>query len=146
MNKGRGQRAIESARDDLKLLYIDDSAAEDDADVWWLQSQYEDLFKECRVRIARYEEPLLGVADGQELVAALVAGPPKGDPWSGMSFSLCVKPDYRRRGLARSLVETFMDYCEEMGFSPEAHVVGEDAMIPLLTDLGFTNEGPIWRY
>ena len=36
--------------------------------------------------------------------------------------------------------------CEAEGMPPEAWVVNEEAMLPLLKDLGFTQEdGPIWR-
>jgi GNAT superfamily N-acetyltransferase len=128
------------------VLTIDNASAEEDELLETLNWQVEDLFDECGCRIASYEEPLFGIAEGDDLIAALVAGSPHNDPWMCMRFSLVVHPDHRREGLARKLVEAFLGYCRDDGFQPEAHVVNETAMNPLLEELGFTPEGPIWTY
>ena len=129
-----------------EVLEIDESAADEDERVETLNWQVEDLFGLCHIRMASYEEPLLGIADGDELIAALVSGSPHNDLWVCARFSVCVHPDHRRQGYARRLVEAFLAYCEQHGFQPEAHVVNEEAMVPLLEKLGFTPDGPLWSY
>jgi len=129
-----------------ELLHIDDASAEEDERIETLNWQVEDLFDECQIRIASYEEALFGIADGDDLIAALVAGSPHNDPWLCMRFSLVVHPDHRRQGHARRLIEAFLTYCEQDGFQPEAHVVNDEAMIPLLEGMGFTPDGPLWTY
>jgi len=129
-----------------EVLNIDESAAQEDEVLETLNWQVEDLFDLCSIRMASYEEPLYGIADGDELVAALVAGSPFNDPWGCLRFSVCVHPEHRRKGHARCLVEAFLSYCEQDGFQPEAHVVNPEAMDPMLSRLGFTPEGPIWTY
>ncbi len=129
-----------------ELLSIDDASAEADERIETLNWQVEDLFDVCQIRMASYEEALFGIADGDDLLAALVAGSPHNDPWLCMRFSLVVHPDHRRRGHARQLVEAFLAYCEQDGFQPEAHVVNDKAMIPLLEGMGFSSDGPLWAY
>ncbi len=128
------------------ILSITDADAEADDRLETLNWQVEDLFDGCDINMAPYEEVLFGVANGDELVAALVAGSPYNDPWAGMRFSLCVHPDHRRQGHGKRLVEAFLVWCEQDGFQPEAHVVNPRAMNPMLEELGFTDEGPIWTY
>ena len=129
-----------------ELLHIDEASAEEDERIETLNWQVEDLFDECQIRLAPYEEALFGIAYGDDLIAALVAGSPHNDPWVCMRFSLVVHPDHRRQGHARRLVEAFLGYCEQDGFQPEAHVVNDEAMIPLLEGLGFSADGPLWTY
>ena len=128
------------------VLTIDDSAAEENDLLETLNWQVEDLFDVCGIRCASYEEALFGVADGNELIAAMVVGSPDNDPWACMRFSLVVHPEHRRKGHGLRLVEAFMAYCEQEGFTPEAHVVNEVAMNPMLEGLGFNSDGPIWTY
>jgi|APSaa5957512576_1039674.scaffolds.fasta_scaffold44517_1 GNAT superfamily N-acetyltransferase len=128
------------------ILNIDESAAEEDELLETLNWQVEDLFDQCHIRIASYEEPLYGIADGDELIAALVSGSPDNDPWCCNRFSLVVHPDHRRQGLGQKLVEAFLAYCEADGFQAEAHVVNDEAMNPMLEGLGFTAHGPLWTY
>lgn len=124
-----------------RIVAIDADAAEfdDEAEDW--HGEAYDLFDEARIHLYRYQEPVLGVVEGDYLVAALAAGPPHGDPHMGMSFSVVVDPEHRRKGLARALIEDFVEYCTFEGFPVEAQVVNEEAMVPLLTELGFTAEG-----
>jgi len=96
--------------------------------------------------MASYDEPLFGIAEDDDLIAALVSGSPDNDPWVSLRFSVCVLPDYRRQGFGQKLVEAFMAYCEQDGFQPEAHVINPEAMNPMLEGLGFSSEGPIWTY
>lgn len=115
-----------------------------------LAAQADALFDECGVRVASYQSLLFGVAvdsAGDDLIAALVAGAPYGDPFSGLMFSLVVHPDFRRRNIGRRLVLAFLEYCRQDRLPAMAHVVNED-MIPLLEDVGFTRTGqdPIWCY
>lgn len=124
-----------------------------------------DLFDECGINLGDYDEPLFVKVVDDEVVAALVGGDPYGldesfaetvpedeleaaEAWgSGIRrFSVCVAPDARRRGYARELIQDFLDWCSREGFTPEAWVVNEEAMNPLLEDLGFSPDGPIWQY
>ena len=106
--------------------------------------EVEDLFDACRIRIADYDSPHLVVRSDDYVVAALVSGDAYagGAPSGVMRFSVCVCPYHRRQGHARRLVEAFIEHCEEQGVSPEAWVVNDEAMRPLLEDLGFTEWGP----
>lgn len=124
-----------------------------------------DLFGECGINLADYDEPLFVKLDGETVVAALVGGDPYGlddsfaetvpedeleaaEAWgSGIRrFSVCVDPRHRRKGHARELIQDFLNWCSREGFSPEAWVVNEEAMNPLLEDMGFSPDGPIWSY
>jgi len=131
-----------------RIVAIDANAAEfdDEAEDW--HGEAYDLFDKARIHLYRYQEPVLGVVEEDDyLVAALAAGPPYGDPHMGMSFSAVVDPEHRRKGLARALIEDFVEYCTSQGFPVEAQVVNEGAMVPLLSELGFTPEGddsPMW--
>ena len=128
------------------IIFIDERTAEDDERAETLNWQVEDLFEHGGINIADYEEPLFGIADGDDLIAALVAGAPHEDPWVCMRFSLVVHSDHRRKGLGSKLVEAFVAYCADEGYPPEAHVVNDEAMVPMLEGFGFSNDGPIWTY
>lgn len=117
---------------------------DDDDDVFACDA--EDLFDVCGIHVASYQEMLLVAVLDDEVVGALTLGAPHGDPWLGMWFSVVVHPDHRRGGVGRMLVQACIAHCEEHGFPCEAHVVNEEAMVPLLEDLGFSQEGPIWSY
>jgi GNAT superfamily N-acetyltransferase len=130
---------------DIEQVPLDQGSADEDERIETLQWQVEDLFDECGVRMASYDEPILGFAHGDELVAALVGGAPHGDPFMGMRFSVVVSPDFRRQGFARKLIESFVSQCESDGMPVEAWVVNEEAMAPLLEDLGFScDDHPFW--
>ena len=98
--------------------------------------------------MADYDSPHFIVLDDDHVVAALVSGDAYADehPSGIMRFSVCVQPDRRRAGHARRLITTFIRHCESQGWSPEAWVVNDEVMCPLLEDLGFTPHGPIWEY
>ena len=128
------------------ILTITEAASADDERIETLNWQVEDLFDECGINMADYESPLFGIADGDDLIAALVAGDPYEEGWGLKRFSLCVHENHRRRGYGQQLVEAFLVYCEKEGFQAEAHVVNDDAMIPLLEGLGFSSDGPLWNY
>lgn len=130
---------------DIEQVPLDQGSADEDERLETLQWQVEDLFDQCGVNMASYDEPLVGFAHGDELVAALVGGAAYGDPFMGMRFSVVVSPDFRRQGFARKLIEAFVAQCEGDGLPVEAWVVNEEAMAPLLEDLGFScNEHPFW--
>ncbi len=132
---------------EFKLVPLDEgSCSEDDSgELEVLLWEVEDLFDQCGVNMASYDEPIMGFGRGDELVAALVGGAPHGDPFMGMRFSVVVSPDFRRQGFARRLVEAFVAQCEGDGLPVEAWVVNEEAMAPLLEDLGFScNDHPFW--
>ena len=130
---------------EIELVPLDEGSVEEDERLETLAWGIDDLFDVCKIRQASYDEPVMGFACGDELVAALVGGAAQGDPWSGMRFSVCVHPDFRRQGLASRLVRAFIDHCEADGLPVEAWVVNEEAMIPMLEDLGFSRtDEAIW--
>ena len=110
----------------------------------------DDLFYQCQIHMANYDKPAFGIADENgQLIAALVGGARYEDnPWLGMRFSVCVDEDHRRQGHATALIEAFCEKCSKEGMPVEAWVVNEEAMEPLLEDLGFDGKPgqPIWTY
>ena len=118
---------------------------EDGNDVY----DWADLFCGCEVNVAPYQSPeLVALVDdgegGAEVVGALVAGDPHGEGFSSW-FSVVVDHYWRRKGVATALVEQFADDKNADGLEVTAHVINDEAMIPLLEGLGFAHEGgPLW--
>lgn len=84
------------------------------------------------------------VLDGEEVVSGagltlLEWGPSRGDPqpWRGRIVNVWTHPDYRRRGLARELVEFCMDAARERGITRLSLGTTSEAR-HLYETLGFT--------
>lgn len=130
-----------------RLVPLDDASTDEDNDLWYLATQVDDLFDDAGIRMMSYDEAFSGIESGGKLVAALVAGSPYNDPFTCYRFSVAVAPEHRRKGLAKRLIEDFVSFCESQGFAPEAWVVNESAMVPLLEDLGFSKtDEALWGY
>lgn len=80
-------------------------------------------------------------AGGGLLVYNWPARPGRRDPRRAYILNVYTEPDYRRRGLARSIVTTIIDWCRAEGFESVSLHASDDGR-PLYEALGFyqTNE------
>lgn len=114
-------------------------AAEDagiETDGWELMDQGEILFRNNGIRIGRDEELYQVAVMDDSVVAATVTGESvDADGMPKIRFSVVVDPRARRMGLARQMVANIVEDFPEHRI--EAWVVNPEAMVPLLSDLGF---------
>lgn len=124
------------------VLDEDTQTAEDLEDFDVIEAAYE-LFAQRDIRLHRgYSEFLVAVASDEVLAAAAIAVNPREEK---VEFSVAVRPEHERKGLARRLVEEVWDYTVETAETfewehpeLEAYVVNPEAMIPLLQSKGFS--------
>jgi len=111
-----------------------------DVDGYDLMDKAEKLFKDSGIRISRSEELYEMVLDGEDVVGASVTGLSNSEEGERtLRFSVAVSPTTRRQGVARKLVENII--VDNPDTKIEAWVVNEEAMVPLLTKLGFDGYG-----
>jgi ribosomal protein S18 acetylase RimI-like enzyme len=87
---------------------------------------------------------LLAVED-DEVVGTLVVG---WDGWRGNMYRLAVRSDYRRRGIARSLVDAGHDYLRSVGAPRVTALVGvdEEEAVALWESVGYEYDEKIVRF
>lgn len=124
----------------------------DDADDDGLRDDVIDVFEHSDVRVSRDEEPHEAVVDvgGRVLGGTVVSA--REDPDFGawvIRFSVAVRPDAQRRGVARRLIQSLISssYAElvpdGVPVQFEAWVINP-AMVPLLESLGFEGASRGW--
>ncbi len=95
-----------------------------------------------RVRSLDPEGCFVFETDGRAVATTTVASFGRELAWIGMVLTL---PDYRRRGLARRLMDRALGYCEDRGIRC-VKLDATDLGRPLYADLGFADEQPIERW
>lgn len=111
-----------------------------DVDGYDLMDKAEKLFEDSGIRIMKSEELHEMVIDGEDVVGASVTGLSNSEEGERtLRFSIVVSPTTRRQGVARKLVENII--VDNPDTKIEAWVVNEEAMVPLLTKLGFDGYG-----
>lgn len=111
-----------------------------DVDGYDLMDKAEALFNKSGINISRSEELYEMALDGEEVVGASVVGISNNEEGERtLRFSVAVSPSTRRQGVARKLIENIIDNNPDSKL--EAWVVNEEAMVPLLTKLGFDGYG-----
>ena len=95
-----------------------------------------------RVRTLEPEGCFVLEADGRAVASATVVCFGRELAWIGMVLTL---PEYRRRGLARRLMERSLEYCEQRRVAC-VKLDATDLGRPLYLDLGFVDEQPIERW
>ena len=97
------------------------------------------------LRLERDRELFLLAWDGERLVGSLMGG---WDGWRGQMYRLAVDPDYRRRGVARRLVEAVEDRLRELGARRVTSLVfrDEEGAADFWRSVGYTPDPAIDRY
>lgn len=107
-------------------------------------NEAEKLFSQQGISISRIEELAFIAICGNEIVGASTLGsyPDSSIEQATYTFSVAVVPEWRRRGLARKLVQESISRAmeDERGTNFRVWVVNPH-MIPLLESLGFSTEG-----
>ena len=127
---------------DRSILVQEES--EDDEFAFFEQASA--LFDEAGIYLHRgYDRFLVFLDEDGNVRAAAAAALYDTDEPPFIEFSVVVAPDQQRKGLAKRLVESVINYARSFSqefdwgedTEVEAYVVNEAAMIPLLTRLGF---------
>lgn len=129
-----------------RAVFIQQDAGDDEEHDFFGQAHA--LFKEAGIYLhSNYDMFFVIVddADDQRVVATAAMCLYYTDEPPSIEFSVAVAPDQQRKGLAKKLVEEVIRYTQQSSTEfdwgddaeVEAYVVNEEAMIPLLTRLGF---------
>ena len=143
----RGRRKLP-----CQILRVDDGS-ENEHHGW-----ADELFLDAGVNVSSTEEPLFAcVNSDDETVGLLVAGLRPGGWGDGsleMTFSVAVRRDYSRRGIARGLVKALQEhFMAEQPDLLEAHGASDVELVAwvinphlavLLEELGFDSDGSEW--
>jgi ribosomal protein S18 acetylase RimI-like enzyme len=128
------------ADEDTLFDALEQSEVLSDVDGYDLMDKAEKLFSDSGIRIMRNEELYEIVLDGEDVVGASVTSLSNNEEGERtLRFSIAVSPETRRQGIAKKLVTNIID--DNPDTKLEAWVVNEEAMVPLLSDLGFEGYG-----
>ncbi len=127
-----------------RAVFIQQDAGDDEEHDFFGQAHA--LFKEAGIYLhSSYDRFLVFLDDNERVRAAAALALYDTDEPPLVEFSVVVAPDQKRKGLAKRLVEEVIKHTKRDAsefdwgddVEVEAYVVNEEAMIPLLTRLGF---------
>jgi len=127
-----------------RAVFIQQDAGDDEEHDFFGQAHA--LFKEAGIYLhSNYDRFLVFLDENESVRAAAALALYDTDEPPLVEFSVVVAPDQKRKGLAKRLVEEVIKHTKRDAsefdwgddVEVEAYVVNEEAMIPLLTRLGF---------
>jgi GNAT superfamily N-acetyltransferase len=139
----RGARYRKNPVADRAVFIQQDAGEDEEHDLF---GQAHALFKEAGIYLhSNYDRFLVFLDENESVRAAAALALYDTDEPPLVEFSVVVAPDQKRKGLAKRLVEEVIKHTKRDAsefdwgddVEVEAYVVNEEAMIPLLTRLGF---------